>query len=171
MQDAHKKYKVPRPTPSKGKGVAKGKRKPGNEAANAPLFTAKFSPIDQSGKSRLTVTDKRDDQNNRQWDVDVECLLCKKTIEEATLAPSKPTAQAADKQDEEEEAADGGNTPAPPAAPSGSTSPIKQAFQKLPVIIRKSFASTKTSLVEHNAGTPSGADAGGGEESDTTPSA
>ncbi|CAO2657058.1 Nn.00g058610.m01.CDS01 [Neocucurbitaria sp. VM-36] len=141
VKDAHKKYKIPLPKQPKGKARAKA-TETGNEAAITPLFTAKFSPIDESGKSKLTVTDKREGQDNRQWDVDVNCLICKKTIEKATdtnndarerptsTAPSPPKADAAE---------EAGITVAHQAT-STSTAPITQSHQKM--VVRKSWANT-----------------------------
>lgn len=52
------------------------------KSSKSPAFTAKFSITDPN-RIRLTVTDNCKGQKSRQWDVDVNCLLCKKTIEKA----------------------------------------------------------------------------------------
>ena len=48
----------------------------------ASAFKAKIHSSD-SGKTRLTITDKRKGKNKRQWDVDISCLMCGEIIEEA----------------------------------------------------------------------------------------
>jgi hypothetical protein len=62
----------------------RGRSSKGNKAdrEDAPAFEAQLSTSDTS-KTRLTITDKREGQNNRQWDVDIPCLMCGKIIEKA----------------------------------------------------------------------------------------
>jgi hypothetical protein len=78
---------------------------------DAPAFEAQLSTSDTS-KTRLTVTDKREGQNNRQWDVDIPCLMCGKIIEKAEddspeeAVPQTPVAQTGDDALEDEEVMD-----------------------------------------------------------------
>jgi hypothetical protein len=80
--------------PKKGKGKRGRKKKSPNDP-----FTASLATGDSDDFSCLTVTDNRPGQDSRQWNVDVICLLCKKTIDKATKDLS-PEATATDKGDE-----------------------------------------------------------------------
>jgi hypothetical protein len=63
-------------------------------------FSADLSAQD-SGKTCLTVTDKRPGQNNQRWNVDINCLLCGKLIEKAADdVPPEATVQEEDEEDE-----------------------------------------------------------------------
>lgn len=80
--------------------ASKPRRKPSN------LFDAEVSTTPDEDKLRLTVTDKRDGWDNRHWDVDIGCLLCKSIIVKVVAndsTPKTPAGQTADKHDEEEE--------------------------------------------------------------------
>lgn len=54
-------------------------------------FSAYLSSL-ESDKTCLTVTEKRPGQDNRRWNVDVNCLLCAKLIEKAAedVPPEAP---------------------------------------------------------------------------------
>lgn len=77
MKEAHEKNISPaKGSPPKAK--KKGARKSSSGAAFVASLTAQ-----ESGKIVITVTDKRLGQDNRRWNVDVNCLLCQNLIEAA----------------------------------------------------------------------------------------
>ncbi|EUC50953.1 hypothetical protein COCMIDRAFT_80648 [Bipolaris oryzae ATCC 44560] len=60
-----------------------------DDLATKPSFDAKLSAAD-TGKTRLTITENPTSEDNaREWDVDISCLVCGKVIETAEDA-SKP---------------------------------------------------------------------------------
>jgi hypothetical protein len=107
VKEAHEKNILPakgRPPKAKKKGV----RKSSSGAAFVASLTAQ-----ESGKIVITVTDKRLGQDNRRWNVDVNCLLCQKLIEaaddelpqqpeEVTTEPTEDLAASTTDNDEED---------------------------------------------------------------------
>jgi hypothetical protein len=88
VEAAYEEHKVP----AKGR-PAKSKKKGARRSSAGAQFTAQLT-IQDSGQVCLTVTDKRTEEDNKRWNVDVKCLLCKAVIEAATDA--LPEAVAAD---------------------------------------------------------------------------
>jgi hypothetical protein len=97
--------------PKKKRGRASKGGKADEDSNAVPAFEATLSTSDTS-KTRLTVTDKREGQNDRQWDVDIPCLMCGEVIEKAgddtseETVPKTPTAQMGDDALESEEEMD-----------------------------------------------------------------
>ncbi|EFQ91275.1 hypothetical protein PTNB73_09664 [Pyrenophora teres f. teres] len=87
--------------------------------ADVKLFEAKVHSS-ETGKTRLTITDNRQGQNKRQWDVDIPCLMCGEIIEEAEPEP-KPEEEAAENAD-----ADDANT-TPSLAPGEANFVIRDS--------------------------------------------
>lgn len=80
IEEAEERYK----TPVKGKGrPTKSKKKNGRKSSSGAPFAAELIS-EESGQLRLTVTDRRPEENKRQWNVDIRCLLCKELIEKAS---------------------------------------------------------------------------------------
>lgn len=77
VQDACEENKIDKPS-KKGPG----RPKKGRKSSSTPAFEAEIS-ITKSGKTRLTLTDKRPEQNHRRWHMDVKCLSCNAIIEKA----------------------------------------------------------------------------------------
>ncbi|KAF2026039.1 hypothetical protein EK21DRAFT_37599, partial [Setomelanomma holmii] len=61
---------------------AKTKKKGPRKSATDAAFVAHLKVL-ESSTVVMTVTDKRSDQDNQRWNVDVKCLLCKEVIEKA----------------------------------------------------------------------------------------
>ncbi|KAF1840395.1 uncharacterized protein K460DRAFT_207565 [Cucurbitaria berberidis CBS 394.84] len=147
VQDAHNQYMLSQP---KGKGRTK-------DPSSTPLpFTAKLVTSD-SGKTTLTVTHKRKGQENRQWDVDVQCLLCKETVEKADdHLPERPASTAPIPPQHHEEELD--NITIAPAA-SSSEQPIVQRlvssiFGNGPPAPFTSTTEPTTNIAEPESATP-----------------
>ncbi|KAF2132770.1 hypothetical protein P153DRAFT_393728 [Dothidotthia symphoricarpi CBS 119687] len=77
VRDACKEHQVEGPQKK-----SRGRSKKGRKSSSMSTFTAEISTL-KSGKTRLTLTDKRPDQDNRRWNADVKCLACKTIIEDA----------------------------------------------------------------------------------------
>lgn len=132
-QDKAVQSKAPK---KKGKSGKRNKTT-GDDSISTLAFEAKLIASDTS-KTRLTVTDKREGQNNRQWDVDIPCLVCDKIIEKAgddapeEVLPRTPAVQMGDDALEDEEELDGTaiDTPyvaKPPAEDADQDVAIKDA--------------------------------------------
>jgi hypothetical protein len=97
--------------PKKRGRPSKGRKADGGDSTATPAFEAKLSTSETS-KTRLTITDKREGQNNRQWDVDIQCLMCEDIIEKAgddspeEAVPQTPVLQMGDDALESEEEMD-----------------------------------------------------------------
>lgn len=75
--------------PVKGR-PAMSKKKGAQRSSVEAAFTAHLT-TQESGQVCLTVTDKRPEGDNKRWNVDVNCLLCKELIEKAaTEVPEAP---------------------------------------------------------------------------------
>ncbi|KAF1833305.1 hypothetical protein BDW02DRAFT_599192 [Decorospora gaudefroyi] len=112
-------YEQDRATPSQAPKKRGRPSKAHAEADISSAFEAKLVPSDTS-KTRITITDKRKGQKRRQWDVDIPCLMCGKTIESAgddapgdDPSPSTPIAQTGDDALEDQDEDEDANSPTP----------------------------------------------------------
>jgi hypothetical protein len=110
--DAAKNDKTtPSQAPKKRGRPSKGGKADREDSTATPAFEAKLSTSETS-KTRLTITDKREGQNNRHWDVDITCLMCEEIIEKAgddspeDAVPQTPVLQMGDDALESEEEMD-----------------------------------------------------------------
>ncbi|KAH7076374.1 hypothetical protein BKA63DRAFT_281377 [Paraphoma chrysanthemicola] len=89
--DALEQYK----SPAKPGRPAKTKKNMSRKSLVEAAFAARLV-IPDLNKVVLTVTDKREGQDSRRWNVDINCLLCKKLIEKAAdeLPPQQEAAKA-----------------------------------------------------------------------------
>ncbi|KAA8616886.1 ebs-bah-phd domain-containing protein [Pyrenophora tritici-repentis] len=112
---------TPMPPPKK-----RGRPSKGTQADVDPLEAELHSS--DTGKTRLTITDNREGQNKRQWDVDIPCLMCGKIIEEADPSTGADNAVKleAEPEPQKEEDADDANT-TPPLAPSEADSVLRDS--------------------------------------------
>ncbi|KAH7069347.1 hypothetical protein FB567DRAFT_540715 [Paraphoma chrysanthemicola] len=90
VADALEQYK----SPAKPGRPPKTKKKMSRKSLAEAAFAARLVVPDLN-KVVLTVTDRREGQDNRRWNVDINCLLCKQLIEKAAdeLPPQQEDAK------------------------------------------------------------------------------
>ncbi len=79
------------PSVSSKTKTPKKANKPAEESPTLPYIEAKLS-TSASGKTSITITDKRKSEKKRKWKVDITCLLCGELIEKAEDVPSQDLA-------------------------------------------------------------------------------